>query len=85
MSIFGTMNCAISGLPSQSDAFGTLGNIIENVASSQTEGFECVGTSVVGFLTAGTPTATNTSGNPLTDAVNSNGAGLLNSTINMKQ
>ena len=53
MSIFGAMNSAISGLTSQSDAFG---NISENVANSQTVGFKRVDTSFVDFLTTSTPT-----------------------------
>jgi flagellar hook protein FlgE len=54
MSIFGAMNSAISGLTSQSDAFG---NISENVANSQTVGFKRVDTSFVDFLTTSTPTS----------------------------
>jgi flagellar hook protein FlgE len=54
MSIFGAMNSAISGLTSQSDAFG---NISENVSNSQTVGFKRVDTSFVDFLTTSTPTA----------------------------
>jgi flagellar hook protein FlgE len=54
MSIFGAMNSAISGLTSQSDAFG---NISENVANSQTVGFKRVDTSFIDFLTTSTPTS----------------------------
>jgi flagellar hook protein FlgE len=54
MSIFGAMNSAISGLTSQSDAFG---NISENVSNSQTVGFKRVDTSFVDFLTTSTPTS----------------------------
>src|ERR1700689_3354626 len=53
MSIFGAMNSAISGLTSQSDAFG---NISDNVANSQTVGFKLVDTSFVDYLTTSTPT-----------------------------
>jgi flagellar hook protein FlgE len=53
MSIFGAMNSAISGLTSQSDAFG---NISDNVANSQTDGFKRVDTSFVDYLTTSTPT-----------------------------
>jgi flagellar hook protein FlgE len=53
MSIFGAMNSAISGLTSQSDAFG---NISDNVANSQTVGFKRVDTSFVDYLTTSTPT-----------------------------
>jgi len=53
MSIFGAMNSAISGLTSQSDAFG---NISENVANSQTDGFKRVDTSFVDYLTTSTAT-----------------------------
>ncbi len=52
MSIFGAMNSAISGLTSQSDAFG---NISDNVANSQTVGFKRVDTSFVDYLTTSTP------------------------------
>jgi len=52
MSIFGAMNSAISGLTSQSDAFG---NISDNVANSQTDGFKRVDTSFVDYLTTSTP------------------------------
>jgi flagellar hook protein FlgE len=54
MSIFGAMNSAISGLTSQSDAFG---NISENVANSQTVGFKRVDTSFVDYLTTSTATS----------------------------
>jgi flagellar hook protein FlgE len=53
MSIFGAMNSAISGLTSQSAAFG---NISDNVANSQTDGFKRVDTSFVDYLTTSTPT-----------------------------
>jgi flagellar hook protein FlgE len=53
MSIFGAMNSAISGLTSQSDAFG---NISDNVANSQTVGFKRVDTSFVDYLTTSTAT-----------------------------
>ncbi len=53
MSIFGAMNSAISGLTSQSDAFG---NISDNVANSQTVGFKRVDTSFIDYLTTSTPT-----------------------------
>jgi flagellar hook protein FlgE len=51
MSLFGAMNSAISGLTSQSDAFG---DISDNVANSQTVGFKRVDTSFVDFLTTST-------------------------------
>ncbi len=51
MSLFGAMNSAISGLTSQSDAFG---DISDNVANSQTIGFKRVDTSFVDFLTTST-------------------------------
>jgi flagellar hook protein FlgE len=53
MSIFGAMNSAISGLTSQSDAFG---NISDNVANSQTVGFKRVDTAFIDYLTTSTPT-----------------------------
>ena len=53
MSIFGAMSSAISGLTSQSDAFG---NISDNVANSQTVGFKRVDTSFVDYLTTSTAT-----------------------------
>jgi flagellar hook protein FlgE len=53
MSLFGAMNSAISGLKSQSDAFG---DISDNVANSQTVGFKRVDTSFVDFLTVSTAT-----------------------------
>jgi flagellar hook protein FlgE len=53
MSIFGAMNSAISGLTSQSDAFG---NISDNVANSQTVGFKRVDSSFIDYLTTSTPT-----------------------------
>jgi len=48
MSLFGAMNTAISGLTSQSDAFG---NISDDVANSQSVGFKRVDTSFVDYLT----------------------------------
>jgi flagellar hook protein FlgE len=51
MSLFGAMNSAISGLTSQSDAFG---DISDNVANSQTVGFKRVDTSFVDYLTTST-------------------------------
>src|SRR5580698_8443302 len=53
MSIFGAMNSAISGLTSQSGAFG---NISDNIANSQTVGFKRVDTNFVDYLTTSTPT-----------------------------
>ena len=53
MSLFGAMNSAISGLTSQSNAFG---DISDNVANSQTVGFKRVDTSFVDFLTTSTAT-----------------------------
>lgn len=51
MSLFGAMNSAISGLTSQSNAFG---DISDNVANSQTVGFKRVDTAFVDFLTTST-------------------------------
>ncbi len=51
MSLFGAMTTAISGLSSQSAAFG---NISDNVANSQTVGFKRVDTSFVDYLTTST-------------------------------
>jgi flagellar hook protein FlgE len=48
MSLFGAMSTAISGLTSQSDAFG---NISDDVANSQTVGFKRVDTSFIDYLT----------------------------------
>ncbi len=53
MSLFGAINTAISGLTSQSSAFG---NISEDVANSQTVGFKRVDTSFVDYLTTSTAT-----------------------------
>ena len=53
MSLFAAMNSAISGLNSQSNAFG---NISDNVANSQTVGFKRVDTSFVDYLTTSTAT-----------------------------
>ncbi len=51
MSLFSAINTAISGLKSQSSAFG---NISENVANSQTTGFKRVDTSFIDYLTSST-------------------------------
>jgi flagellar hook protein FlgE len=51
MSLFGAIDTAISGLTSQSTAFG---NISEDVANSQTVGFKRVDTSFVDYLTTST-------------------------------
>jgi flagellar hook protein FlgE len=48
MSLFGAMNTAISGLSSQSNAFG---NISDNVANSQTVGYKRVDTNFIDYLT----------------------------------
>jgi flagellar hook protein FlgE len=53
MSLFGALNSAISGLTSQSAAFG---DISDNVANSQTVGFKRVDTSFVDYLTTSTAT-----------------------------
>ena len=53
MSLFGAINTAVSGLTSQSKAFG---NISEDVANSQTVGFKRVDTSFVDYLTTSTAT-----------------------------
>jgi flagellar hook protein FlgE len=58
MSLFGALSTAISGLSSQSAAFG---NISDNVANSQTTGFKRVDTSFIDYLTTSNPT-TNDSG-----------------------
>ncbi len=52
MSLFGSINTAISGLTAQSSAFG---NISDNVANSQTAGYKRVDTSFIDFLTTSTP------------------------------
>jgi len=54
MSIFGAMNTAVSGLNSQSQAFG---NISDNVANSQTVGYKQVDTNFEDYLTQSTPTS----------------------------
>ena len=48
MSLFGAMNTAISGLASQSNAFG---NISDNVANAQTVGYKRVDTNFTDYLT----------------------------------
>jgi flagellar hook protein FlgE len=53
MSLFGALNTAVSGLSSQSAAFG---NISDNVANSQTTGYKAVDTSFVDYLTTSTAT-----------------------------
>jgi flagellar hook protein FlgE len=53
MSLFGSINTAISGLSAQSSAFG---NISDDVANSQTVGFKRVDTSFVDYLTSSTAT-----------------------------
>ena len=53
MSLFGAIDTAISGLTSQSAAFG---NISENVANSQTTGFKRVNTNFTDYLTTSTQT-----------------------------
>lgn len=53
MSLLGAMNTAISGLTSQSAAFG---NISEDLANSQTTGFKRVDTNFIDYLTTSTPT-----------------------------
>lgn len=53
MSLFGALSTAISGLDSQSAAFG---NISDNVANSQTTGFKRVDTSFIDYLTTSQPT-----------------------------
>jgi flagellar hook protein FlgE len=51
MSLFGSINTAISGLTAQSAAFG---NISDNVANSQTVGYKRVDTSFIDYLTTST-------------------------------
>lgn len=51
MSLFGAMDTAISGLSSQSAAFGNIG---DNIANSQTTGFKRVDTSFLDYLTTST-------------------------------
>jgi flagellar hook protein FlgE len=53
MSLFGALNTSISGLTSQSAAFG---NISDNIANSQTTGFKRVDTSFIDYLTTSTAT-----------------------------
>jgi flagellar hook protein FlgE len=53
MSLLGALNTAISGLTSQSAAFG---NISDNIANSQTTGFKRVDTSFIDYLTTSTAT-----------------------------
>lgn len=51
MSLFGALNTAVSGLTSQSAAFG---NISDNVANSQTVGYKAVDTNFIDYLTSST-------------------------------
>jgi flagellar hook protein FlgE len=51
MSLFGSLNTAISGLTAQSTAFG---NISENLSNAQTVGYKRVDTSFIDFLTTST-------------------------------
>ena len=53
MSLFGSMDTAISGLNAQAAAFS---NISDNMANSQTIGFKSVGTSFIDYLTTSTAT-----------------------------
>jgi flagellar hook protein FlgE len=53
MSLFGAMNTAISGLSAQSAAFS---NISDNVANSQTVGYERVDTNFIDYLTTSNAT-----------------------------
>ena len=53
MSLLGAMNTAISGLNSQSAAFG---NISDNIANSQTVGFKGVDTNFIDYITTSTAT-----------------------------
>jgi flagellar hook protein FlgE len=53
MSLLGAMNTAISGLNSQSAAFG---NISDNIANSQTVGFKGVDTSFLDYITTSNAT-----------------------------
>ena len=53
MSIFGSMDTAISGLNAQAAAFS---NISDNMANSQTVGFKSVDTSFIDYLTTSTAT-----------------------------
>ena len=58
MSLFGALNTAVSGLTSQSNAFGNIG---DDVANSQTVGFKRIDTRFTDYLTTSTA-ATNQSG-----------------------
>lgn len=58
MSLFGALNTAVSGLTSQSNAFGNIG---DDVANSQTTGFKRIDTRFTDYLTTSTA-ATNQSG-----------------------
>jgi len=53
MSLFGALNTAISGLTAQSASFG---NISDDIANSQTNGFKRVDTTFDNYLTTSTPT-----------------------------
>lgn len=53
MSIFGAMTTAISGLTSQSTAFGNIG---DNLANTQTTGFKGVNTNFVNYISTSTLT-----------------------------
>lgn len=53
MSLLGAMNTAITGLTSESAAFG---NISDDIANSQTTGFKRVDTSFLDYLTSSTAT-----------------------------
>ena len=53
MSLFGSMDTAISGLNAQAAAFS---NISDNMANSQTVGFKSVDTSFIDYLTTSTAT-----------------------------
>ena len=62
MSLFGSMDTAISGLNAQAAAFS---NISDNMANSQTVGYKSVGTSFMDYLTTSTA-AQNQSGSVTT-------------------
>ena len=53
MSLFGSLNTAVSGLPSQSAAFSNIG---DNVANSQTVGFKSTDTTFQDYLTSSSAT-----------------------------
>ncbi len=53
MSLFGSMNTAVSGLTAQSDA---ITNISDDVANSQTVGYKGITTTFADYLTSSTPT-----------------------------